>query len=65
MTMESHSGMILTGKPKNWEKVCPSTTLSITNPTWSDLGMNLGLCNERPVTVHLSHGMVLTKVKQH
>jgi hypothetical protein len=30
------------GKPKYSEKTCPSTTLSITNPTWPDLNSNLG-----------------------
>jgi hypothetical protein len=43
----------------NAEKItgtCPSATLSTTNSTWTDPGMNLGLCGERPVTKHLSHG---------
>jgi hypothetical protein len=42
--MESHSGMILTGKLKNLGgKTCLSATLSTTNPTWTDLGANSGL----------------------
>jgi hypothetical protein len=38
-------------------KTCPSTTLSTTNPTWTNLGSNLGLCGGRPVANRLSHGM--------
>jgi hypothetical protein len=45
------------GKPKNSEKTCPSATLSTTNPTWIDPGVNRGLCGERPATNDLSHGM--------
>jgi hypothetical protein len=37
-------------------KACPSATLSITNPTWSKQDPNTGLCFERPMTNHLSHG---------
>jgi hypothetical protein len=37
-------------------KTCPSSTLSITNPTWIDPGANLGLHGERPATNDLSHG---------
>jgi hypothetical protein len=33
-----------------------SATLSTTNPAWTDLGMNLGLYHEKPVTDHLSYG---------
>jgi hypothetical protein len=39
------------------EKTCPNATLSITNPTWIDLSINLGLRGERPATNRLSHGM--------
>jgi hypothetical protein len=31
-----------------WRKTCPSASLSTTNPTWTDLGANRGLCSERP-----------------
>jgi hypothetical protein len=31
------------GKPKNSDKICPSTTLSTTNPTWIAPGANPGL----------------------
>jgi hypothetical protein len=30
------------GKPKYSEKTCPSATLSTTNPTWRDPGLDLG-----------------------
>jgi hypothetical protein len=30
--------------------------LSTTDPEWTDLGANLGLCNEMPSTNHLSYG---------
>jgi hypothetical protein len=35
---------------------CPSATLSTTNPTWTGLGTNLSLRDERPPTNRLSHG---------
>jgi hypothetical protein len=35
------------GKTKNWEKFCPSATLSTTISTWTDLGANSGLRCER------------------
>jgi hypothetical protein len=57
MSLESQSRMILTGENwRTWRKTCPSATLSTTNPTWIDTGMNPGLRTERTVTNHLSHG---------
>jgi hypothetical protein len=38
-------------------ETCSSATLSITNPTWTDLGVNPGLHSERQVTDCLSRGM--------
>ena len=38
------------------EKTCPSTTLSTTNPTWTEPGSNPGLRGGRPATNRLSHG---------
>jgi hypothetical protein len=38
-------------------KSCPSATLSTTNPTWIDPGVNPGLRGERSATNDLSHGM--------
>jgi hypothetical protein len=36
-------------------KTCPSATLSTTNPTWIDPGVNTGLRGERSATNDLSH----------
>jgi hypothetical protein len=46
-------------------KTCPSTTLSTTNPTWTNLGANLGLSGERPAINHLSHGTVISVITKH
>jgi hypothetical protein len=55
--MQSHRGMILTReKPKNVEKICASTTVFTTKPTWTDLDVNPGIHGERLATNHLSHG---------
>jgi hypothetical protein len=43
------------GKPKYSEKTCPSSTLSTTNPTWSDLGWNPGRRGGKPATNRLSY----------
>ena len=40
----------------NTRKLCPSTNLSTTNPTWTVLSLNLGHHSERLVRTHLSHG---------
>jgi hypothetical protein len=49
--------MVLRGENQSIaRKTCPSATLSITNPTWTGLRLNLGLCCERLVTDHMSHG---------
>jgi hypothetical protein len=56
MSMERHGEMILTGKLKNSAKTCHSTMMPTTNPIWTDMDMNPGLCGERPVTNHLSQG---------
>jgi hypothetical protein len=37
-------------------KTCPSATLSITNPTWTEPGSKPDLRGERPATNHLCHG---------
>jgi hypothetical protein len=46
-------------------KPCPSATLSTTNPTWTDPGMNPGLHGENLVTNHLSHGTALKQELTH
>jgi hypothetical protein len=49
--------MKLTGGNRSTRgKTCPSATLSTTNPTWTDLGLNPGLRSDRPVTNRLSRG---------
>jgi hypothetical protein len=45
------------GKLKYSEKTCPSATLSTTNPTWPDLGLNLGCCSGKLATNCLSYGL--------
>jgi hypothetical protein len=45
------------GKPKYSEKTCPSATLSTTEPTWLDLGLNRGYCSGKPANNCLSYGM--------
>jgi hypothetical protein len=37
-------------------EICPSATLSTTNPTWTDPGSKPDLRSERPATNSLSHG---------
>jgi hypothetical protein len=60
MDMESHRGMILTGKtPKNSEKNLSQCHFSATNPTWTDPGADLGLRDERPTINGLSHGTAI------
>jgi hypothetical protein len=45
------------GKMKYAEKTCPNDTLSTTNPTWPDLGSNLGHHGGKSATNCLSCGM--------
>jgi hypothetical protein len=52
--------MKLTGKKRSTRrKICPSATLSTTNPTWTDPGTNPGLRGGRPAANRLSHGTSL------
>jgi hypothetical protein len=44
------------GKPKYFEKTCPSATLSTTNPTCPDAGSNPGRRCRKPATNRLSYG---------
>jgi hypothetical protein len=51
--------MKLTGEKRSTRgKVCPTATLSTTNPTWTDPGSKPGLSGERPAPNRLSHGTV-------
>jgi hypothetical protein len=59
-------GMIQTSENEALRQTCPSATLSITNSTWTGLGLNPGLHDTRLATNHLSHGMALLSfVNQH
>jgi hypothetical protein len=44
------------GKPKYSEKTCLSGTLSTTNPTWLDPGLNPGRRGGKPATNRLIYG---------
>jgi hypothetical protein len=49
--------MKLAGKnPSTQGETCPSVTLSTTNPTWTDPGLNPGVRCERTATNRQSHG---------
>jgi hypothetical protein len=41
------------------EKTCTSATLSTTNPTWPDPGLNTGCRRGKPATNRLSYGAAL------
>jgi hypothetical protein len=53
------------GKPKYSEKTGPSATLSITNPTWPNLGSNPGRRGEKAETNRLSYGMAPWRLLGH
>jgi hypothetical protein len=42
--------------PKYSEKTCPDATLSTTNPTWPDPGLNPGRRGGNPATNRFSYG---------
>jgi hypothetical protein len=49
ISMEQLLEWELVGELKDSEKTCSISTLSTKNPTWSDLGSNLGLRSGKPV----------------
>ena len=51
--------VILMGKPKYSEKNPPFTTYFTTNSTWTDMGLNPGMCDKRPAANHLSYDTAL------
>jgi hypothetical protein len=51
------------GKPKYSEKTYPSATLSTTNPTWPDLGLNPDRHGRKPATNRLSYGTALRRIQ--
>jgi hypothetical protein len=53
--------MILTGENRRTRrKTCTSATLSITNPTYTALGANKGLRDEKPATNYLRYDTTLS-----
>jgi hypothetical protein len=49
--------MKLTGENRSTRgQTCSSATLSTTNPTWTNPGLNPGLRGERPETNRVIHG---------
>jgi hypothetical protein len=57
MSMENDGGMILAGENRrNRRQICPSATLSTTNPSCINPGANSELRGERPATNRLSDG---------
>jgi hypothetical protein len=50
------------GKPKYSEEICPSATLSTTNPAWLDLGSNPDGRGGKPATNRLSYGAAFLKL---
>jgi hypothetical protein len=58
--------MKLTGENRSTRgKPCPSATLSTSNPTWTDPGLNPGFRGGRPAANRLSHGTALLLVLKH
>jgi hypothetical protein len=52
-----HRWKKLTGQNRSTRgKTCLSSTLSTTNPTWTDPGSNPGLSGARPAANRLRHG---------
>jgi hypothetical protein len=51
------------GKSKYSEKTCPSATLSTTNPTWLDPGLNPVCRGGKPATNRVSYGAALSLCK--
>jgi hypothetical protein len=52
MIVEKSMEYKFAGKPKYSEKTCPSATLSTTNLTWPDTGLNAGRRGGKPTTTN-------------
>jgi hypothetical protein len=65
MNMEQWWNDVFVGETEVLGENLPSATLSTTNPTWIDLGANLGLRGERPATNRLSHGTAKENIKNY
>jgi hypothetical protein len=61
LVMESQWKEIDGGRPKYSRKTCPTATLSITNPTWTDPGSKPGLLAGRPAANRLSRDTTLNR----
>jgi hypothetical protein len=48
------------GKPKYSEKTCPDATLSTTNPTWPEPGLNPDRRGGKPATNRFSYGAAMS-----
>jgi hypothetical protein len=60
MSMESQGGSLVSGRSRRpLREICPSATLSTTNPTWHNLSAKPGLRGERPAINCLSHGTAI------
>jgi hypothetical protein len=59
MSMEQWWSELTGENRRTWRKTYPSATLSTTNPTWVDTGVNSGLGGERSVTNCLGHGTAI------
>jgi hypothetical protein len=54
--MWHNGGIIVLGeRRRDPREICPVPLLSATNTTWTDLGSNQGLRDEKPATSRLSH----------
>jgi hypothetical protein len=51
------------GNGRTRRETWSSATLSTTNPTWNDPGVNPGFSYERPDTNRLSHGTAVVDIK--
>jgi hypothetical protein len=62
VSMESHGGMIRTGKTRRTRgETCPNATLSTKNPTLTNSEANPGPRGQRPSTNRLSYGTAQTQ----
>jgi hypothetical protein len=58
-------GMILTGQNRiTLRGICPNATLSTTNLTWTEVGSNACLLDERPATNRLRRGTDFRRIKR-
>jgi hypothetical protein len=57
--------MVVIGENRStWRKPCASATFSTINPTYTGLGLNMGLCSDRLASNHLSLCIIQACLKQ-